>query len=123
MLQSACFKDFFTFFFHNHFFHNFYPITTCNKSGCNHWAVGCLIGDKKCNHSAVGCLIEDKKSKLKKGHNSEKMHFELSSLIVWITLWIVNTYSEFQVNIFSNNRDITKCQSFCTMTLTAPRLW
>ena len=25
-----------------------------------------------------------------------------------------NTYSEFQINIFSNNRDITKCQSFCT---------
>ena len=27
-----------------------------------------------------------------------------------IALWIVNTHSEFQVNIFSNNRDITKCQ-------------
>ena len=26
----------------------------------------------------------------------------------------MNTFSEFQVNIFSNNRDITKCQSFCT---------
>ena len=38
------------------------------------------------------------------------MHFELSPLIVWIVLWIVNTYSEFQVNIFSNKRDITKCQ-------------
>ena len=34
------------------------------------------------------------------------MHFKLSPLIVWIDLWIVNTYSEFQVNIFSNNRDI-----------------
>ena len=29
------------------------------------------------------------------------MHFELSPLIVWIALWIVNTYTEFQVNIFS----------------------
>ena len=29
-------------------------------------------------------------------------------LIVWIALWIVDTYSEFQVNIFSNNREITK---------------
>ena len=29
-------------------------------------------------------------------------------------LLIVNNYSEFQVNIFSNNRDIRKCQSFCT---------
>ena len=44
------------------------------------------------------------------------MHFEFSPLIVWIALWIVNTYSEFQVNIFSNNRDITKCHSFCTTT-------
>ena len=38
----------------------------------------------------------------------EKLHFELSLLIVWIALWIVKTYSEFQVIIFSNNRDITK---------------
>ena len=32
------------------------------------------------------------------------MHFELSPLIVWITLWIVKKYSESQVNILSNNR-------------------
>ena len=50
------------------------------------------------------------------------MHFELSPLIVWITLWIVNTYSGFQVNIFSNNRDITNCQCFCTTMTTTPRL-
>ena len=47
--------------------------------------------------SAVGCLIRDKKSKSKRGHNSEKMHFEVSSLIVWIALWMLNTYSEFQI--------------------------
>ena len=41
------------------------------------------------------------------------MHSELSPLIVWIAVWIVNTYSKFQVNIFSNNRDIAKCQRFC----------
>ena len=35
------------------------------------------------------------------------MAFELSPLIVWIALWIVNTYSAFQVNTFSN-RDITR---------------
>ena len=29
-----------------------------------------------------------------------------------LALCIVNTYSEFQVNIFGNNRDITKCESF-----------
>ena len=42
------------------------------------------------------------------------MHFELFPFIVWIALWVVNTYSEFQVDILSKNRDITKCQSFCT---------
>ena len=40
------------------------------------------------------------------------MLFELSPLIVWIALWIVNTYSEVQVNIFRSKRDIVKCQSF-----------
>ena len=58
-----------------------------------------------CQHSAVGCLIEDKKSKSKKGHNSgKKMHFESSPLIVWIAFLIVNTYSDFQVNILSYDR-------------------
>ena len=38
----------------------------------------------------------------------------MSSLIEWIALWIVDTQSKFQVNIFSYNRDITKCQSVCT---------
>ena len=67
---------------------------------------------RRSQHTGLGCLIEDKKSKSNKGH------FESSPLIVWIDLWIVNTYSEFQVNIFSNNRDITKYQSFCTTTST-----
>ena len=34
------------------------------------------------------------------------MHFELSPLIVWIALSLVNTFSKFELNIFSNNRDI-----------------
>ena len=64
-----------------------------------------------------------KKSKLKRGIILKKLLFELSSLTEWITLWIVNTYSQFLVNIFNNNRDITKCQSFSTMTMTMkPRL-
>ena len=45
-----------------------------------------------------------------KNSRAKRMPFESSSLIVWTALWIVNTYSEFQENIFSNNRDITKCQ-------------
>ena len=62
-----------------------------------------------------------KKAKSNKGHNSEKISFELFSLIVWIGLWIVNTRSKFQVNIF---RDITKCQSFCTTMPTLKQyLW
>ena len=50
---------------------------------------------------------------LKKANNSErKRQFELSPLILWIALLIVKTYSEFQVNIFSNNRDITNVKGF-----------
>ena len=42
---------------------------------------------------------------LMRGH---KKVFELSPLTEWIALWIDNTYSEFQVTIFSNNRNITR---------------
>ena len=45
-------------------------------------------------------------SKSKKEHNFVKKIEELSTLLVWVPLLIVNNYSEFQVNIFSNNRDI-----------------
>ena len=31
---------------------------------------------------------------------------------------MVNSYSKFQEEIFSDNREITKCQSFCTTTTT-----
>ena len=40
------------------------------------------------------------------------MHVELSTLMVWIALWIVNTYSEFQGNIFSSKQDITNVKIF-----------
>ena len=59
-----------------------------------------------CQRSAVGCLrIKSLSLSLK-----NKMHFEMLPLIVWTALWVVNTYSEYKVNIFSKNRDITKCQ-------------
>ena len=45
-------------------------------------------------------------SKLKKGHNFVKKHGRLPPLLVWFPFLIVNNYSEFQVNIFSINRDI-----------------
>ena len=48
-----------------------------------------------------------------KGHNFVKTN-GLPPLLVWVTLLIVNNYPEFQVNIFSNNRDIRKCRSFRT---------
>ena len=51
-------------------------------------------------------------SNLKKGHNFVKKNGGLPPLLVWVPLLIVNNYSEFQVNIFSNNRDIRKCSSF-----------
>ena len=49
-------------------------------------------------------------SKLKMGHNFVKKIGGLSPLLVWVPLLIVNNYSEVKVNIFSNNRDIRKCQ-------------
>ena len=52
-------------------------------------------------------------SKSKKGHNFLKNE-GLPPLLVWVSMLIVNNYSEFQVNIFSNSRDVEKCQSFCT---------
>ena len=43
-------------------------------------------------------------SKSKKGHNFVKKIVGLPPLLVWVPLLIVNNYSEFQVNIFGNNR-------------------
>ena len=45
-------------------------------------------------------------SKSKKGHNFVKKIEGLPPLLVWVSLLILNKYSEFQVNIFSNNRDV-----------------
>ena len=45
----------------------------------------------------------------------------LPPLLVWVPLLIVNNYFEFQINIFSNNRDIRKCQSFHTKILSRKR--
>ena len=45
-------------------------------------------------------------SKSKKGHNFVKKIEGLPPLLVWVPLLIVNKYSQFQVNIFNNNRDI-----------------
>ena len=45
-------------------------------------------------------------SKSKKGHNFVRKIEGLPILLVWVRLLIVNKYSEFQVNIFNNNRDI-----------------
>ena len=59
------------------------------------------------------------------GHNYSKKNFELSPLFLHIPLLIVNIHFEFQVYMFSNGRDMTKCLSFCTKTTTTtctPRL-
>ena len=45
-------------------------------------------------------------SKSNKRHNFVKKIGGLPPLLVWVPLLIVNNYSEFQLNIFSNNRDI-----------------
>ena len=65
-----------------------------------------------CQHLAVAAF--KKKSKSKKGHNFVKKIEGLPPLLVWVPLLIVNNYSEFQVHIFSNNRNIRKCQKFHT---------
>ena len=52
----------------------------------------------------------------KKGHNYVIQNLRVTFPLVWVPLLIVNNLSEFQVNIFSNDRDIRKCQSFCSMT-------
>ena len=62
------------------------------------------------NNRDIRLHLENSKSK--KGHNFVKKSGGLPPLLVWVSLLIVNNYSEFQVNIFSNNRDIIKCQSF-----------
>ena len=65
------------------------------------------------NNKDIRLHLENSKSK--KGHNCVKKIGGLPPLLVWVPLLIVNNYSEFQVNIFSNNGDIRKCQSFHTM--------
>ena len=62
------------------------------------------------NNRDIRLHLENSKSK--KGHNFVKKNGGLPPLLVWVPLLIVNNYSEFKVNIFSNNRDIRKCQSF-----------
>ena len=56
-------------------------------------------------------------SKSKKRHTFVK-NGGLPPLLVWVPLLKVNNYSEFQVNIFSNNRDILENGSFRTTPTT-----
>ena len=62
------------------------------------------------NNRDIRLHLENSKSK--KGHNFVKKNGGLLPLLVWVPLLIVNNYSEFQVNIFSNNSDIRTCQNF-----------
>ena len=64
------------------------------------------------NNRDIRLHLENSKSK--KGHKFVKKIGGIPPLLVWVSLLIVNNYSEFQVNIFSNNKDIRKCQSFRT---------
>ena len=72
------------------------------------------------NNKGIRLHLENSKSK--KGHNCVKKIGGLPPLLVWVPLLIVNNYmySEFQVNIFGNNGDIRKCQSFRTTRPTTP---
>ena len=59
-----------------------------------------------------------KNSKSKKGHNCAKHILRVTSPIGMSYSFHNEQLVEFQVNIFSNDRDITKCPSFCTTTTT-----
>ena len=63
---------------------------------------------RACVNARLKLHLENFKSK--KGHNFVKKKIGgLPPLLVWVPLLIVNNYSQFQVNIFSNNRDVRKC--------------
>ena len=113
------------FSFSNSVFRRFLKQTSKNKSKFCHLREGLT----KAPHAVPMLGWWKIKSLVKKGTQlwKKNKHFELSPSIVYIALWIVNTYFMFPVYIFSNNRDITKCQSFCTttttvMTMMTPRL-
>ena len=58
-----------------------------------------------------------------RGKIHAQINLVLSPLFVHIPIFIVNIYFEFQVYMFRNGRDITKCHSFCIKTTTmTPRL-
>ena len=72
----------------------------------------------------LGCSCIKKILSRKRGITLSK-NGGLPPQLVWVPLLIVNNYSEFQVNIFSNKIYIRKCQSFRTTTppTTTPGLW
>ena len=64
------------------------------------------------NNSDIRLHVENSTSK--KGHNFVQKNWRITSSTDMGSLLIVKNYSKFQVYIFSNNRDIRKCQSFLT---------
>ena len=57
------------------------------------------------NNRDIRLHLENSNSK--KGHSFVKKTGRLSPRLVWVLLLVVNNYSEFLVNISSNNRDIS----------------
>ena len=60
-------------------------------------------------------------SQSKKGHNFVKKNGRITFPTGMGSPLIMNNYSEFQVNIFRNNRDIRKYQSFCRKIVSRKR--
>ena len=56
------------------------------------------------NNRDIRLHLENSRSK--RGITLSKKIEGLPPLLVWVPLLVVNNYSDFQVNIFSNNRDI-----------------
>ena len=74
-----------------------------------------IVANKSTTCGFQRLAVENSKSK--KGHNFVKKNCGLPPLLVWVPLLIVSNFFEFQVNVFSNNRYIRKCQSFRTLPL------
>ena len=81
------------------------------------WTVGRTDGrtNERTNGRKLARLcLPAKAGATKRGITLSKNIGGLPPLLVWVPLLIVNNYSEFQVNIFSNNKDIRKSQSVRT---------
>ena len=78
----------------------------CKQSRFNSDAAKCPPETPKTRNGLIQMKRTDRSISQKRGITLSKKIGGLPPLLVWVPLLIVNNYSEFQVNIFSKNRDI-----------------